>query len=272
LHKYLSTIGEGFTKVQKEQLRGSGAQEALLLIGQFGIGLLSAFSIAEQVEVFTRSYLPKSSGFKWVCEGDIHYTVDPIKKAETGTQVVLHVTDSNLVLLDEQRLRQAIKKYADFLSVPIYLKGNQVNSCTPPWLSDQKQTDYADYIKARYDLYPIALLPFAVEEPLPLDGLFFVPMIPYELTRDFGEVDIYVSRMFIKANDKELLPPWARFVKGVINTPEYPGAAADRQPQRTRARPELRDHPRHVRQDYFGVSRLFGNKQPGHAANGGGRV
>jgi molecular chaperone HtpG len=219
LHKYLSTIGEGFTKVQKEQLRGSGAQEALLLIGQFGIGLLSAFSIAEQVEVFTRSYLPKSSGFKWVCEGDIHYTVDPIKKAETGTRVVLHVTDSNLVLLDEPRLRQAIKKYADFLSVPIYLQGNQVNSCTPPWLTEQKQTDYADYIKARYDLYPLAILPFAIPEPLPVDGLLFVPMIPYELTRDFGEVDIYVSRMFIKANDKELLPPWARFVKGVINTP-----------------------------------------------------
>jgi len=80
-------------------------------------------------------------------------------------------------------------------------------------------TDFADYIKARYDLYPLAVLPFQVEKPLPLDGLLFVPLIPFELTRDFGEVDIYISRMFIKANDKGLLPAWARFVKGVINTP-----------------------------------------------------
>ncbi len=219
LHTYLSTIGEGFTKLQKEELREARAQEALLLIGQFGIGLLSAFSVAKKVEVLTRSYLPGSSGFKWSCEGDIHYTVEPSAKADPGTQLVLHLTDSSLLLLDETRLRQAIKKYADFLSVPIYLKGYQVNSCTPPWLAEAEQAPYADYIRDRYDLYPLAVLPFALADPLPLDGLLFVPMIPFELTRDFGEVDIYIARMFIKANDKELLPPWARFVKGVINSP-----------------------------------------------------
>lgn len=64
LHEYLSTIGRGFTKLQREDLRAKGAQEALLLIGQFGIGLLSAFSVADKVEVYTRSYLPESTGFK----------------------------------------------------------------------------------------------------------------------------------------------------------------------------------------------------------------
>jgi molecular chaperone HtpG len=219
LHKYLATIGEGFTRMQKEALGGVGAQEAILLIGQFGIGMLSAFSVANRVEVYTRSWRRGSSGFRWVCEGDIHYTVEPVALPEAGTRVILHLTDSSLVLLDDTRLRQAIKKYADFLSVPIYLKGNQVNSCNPPWTKESSAGDYADYIKARYDLYPLAILPFQIQEPLPLDGLLFVPMIPFELTRDFGEVDIYISRMFIKANDKELLPGWARFVKGVINTP-----------------------------------------------------
>jgi len=136
LHTYLSTIGEGLTKVQKDQLRRAGAQEALLLIGQFGIGLLSAFSVADKVEVFTRSCQPGSSGFKWVCEGDIHYSVEPCDKPDAGTRLVLHVTDSNLVLLEEKRLQQAIKTYADFLSVPIYLHGNRVNSGTPPWLDE----------------------------------------------------------------------------------------------------------------------------------------
>ena len=219
LHEYLSTIGRGFTELQRKDLREAGVQEALLLIGQFGIGLLSAFSVAEKVEIFTRSYRPGSRGFKWTCEGDIHYTVEPVRVAEPGTRAVLHLSDSSLVLLDDRRLRQAIKKYADFLSVPIYLKGNQVNSCTPPWEAEGGEADYADYIQARYDLYPLAIVPFQFSDPLPLDGLLFVPMIPFELARDFGEVDVYISRMFIKANDKELLPGWARFVKGIINTP-----------------------------------------------------
>ncbi|MGE0083002.1 MAG: ATP-binding protein [Desulfococcaceae bacterium] len=220
LHKYLSTIGEGFTKMQRENLRNLGSQEALLLIGQFGIGLLSAFSIAAGVEVFTKSFRPGSTGFRWYCEGDIHYTVQQAEKHEAGTRLVLHLTDANLLLLDDERLRQAVKRYADFLSVPIFLKGNQVNSITPPWESSKEgKTDFSDYIRARYGLYSLATLPFEISEPLPLSGLLFVPMIPYELSRDFGELDIYISRMFIKDNDKDLLPHWARFIKGIINTP-----------------------------------------------------
>lgn len=220
LHEYLSTIGQGFTKIQRDELSGASAQKALLLIGQFGIGLLSAFSVADKVEVYTRSYQPKSEGFKWVCEGDIHYTVEAADVSQPGTRMLLHLNDSSLVLLDEIRLRQAIKKYADFLSVPIYLEGNRANSGTPPWLADaEEEINFSDYIHDRYNLYPIATLPFKTDEPLPLDGLLFVPMIPFELTRDFGEVDVYISRMFIKGDDKSLLPEWARFVKGVINTP-----------------------------------------------------
>jgi molecular chaperone HtpG len=219
LHGYLSTIGQGFTKIQRDALHGAGAQEALLLIGQFGIGMLSAFSVADKVEVYTRSCREPAQGFRWVCEGDIHYTMEPAEIHDPGTRMLLHLSGSSTVLLDDARLRQAIKKYADFLSVPIYLKGNQVNSCTPPWAQEGVQTDYADYIKDRYDLYPLASLPFKLTEPLVLDGLLFIPMIPFELTRDFGEVDVYISRMFIKGNDKAILPTWARFVKGIINSP-----------------------------------------------------
>jgi molecular chaperone HtpG len=219
LHEYLSTIGRGFTELQKKDLREMGVQEALLLIGQFGIGLLSAFSVAEKVEIFTRSYQPDSPGFRWICEGDIHYTMEPAEVPEPGTRVVLHLSDSSLVLLDDTRLRQAIKKYADFLSVPIFLKGNQINVCTPPWEEGVSEMEYTDYIHARYNLYPLDMIPFKSPDPPHIDGLLFVPMIPFELARDFGEVDVYISRMFVKAGDKELLPAWARFVKGVINSP-----------------------------------------------------
>jgi molecular chaperone HtpG len=135
LHKNLATIGESFTRIQKEELRGQEREEAALLIGQFGIGLLSAFAIARKVEFLTRSYQADSTGLQWACEGDIHYTIEAAPKDDIGTRVVLHLLDSKLDLLDEKRLRQAIKKYADFLSVPILLSGQQVNTCTPPWSS-----------------------------------------------------------------------------------------------------------------------------------------
>lgn len=228
LHKNLSTIGESFTRIQKDELRGANAQEAALLIGQFGIGLLSAFSISERVEVYTRSYQDGQTGCSWSCEGDIHYTAEAYDKPEVGTRVVLHLLDSKLELLAQKRLREAIKKYADFLSVPILLQGNQVNECTPPWETDEGGADLHEYVQSRWGLFPLGLIPFNLADaqtedgqPLPnVSGLLFVPMIPSELARDFGEVDVYISRMFIKANDKELLPGWARFVKGVINTSE----------------------------------------------------
>lgn len=236
LHDYLSTIGKSFTRIHQESLRGAGAEDALLLIGQFGIGLLSAFSVASKVEIFTRSYKPDSSGFKWVCEGNIRYMLEPAEVSETGTRVVLYLTDKNLALLEERPLQQIVRKYADFLSVPIYLRGKQVNSCTPPWLPDASETDnhqigsaqpwfrenrdtnYTEYIMARYNLAPLAFFPFRFSDPISLDGLLFVPMLSSGMSRDFGELDIYISRMFIKANDKALLPRWAGFIKGIINT------------------------------------------------------
>jgi len=211
LHKNLATIGESFTRIQREQLRQQDAREAALLIGQFGIGLLSAFSISRQVEVFTRHW-QDDQGFRWVCEGDIHYTIEPYNKTTNGTTVILRLLDSKLELLDESRLRQAIKKYADFLSIPIFLNGNQANACTPPWESEN--TDLSEYIQKRWDLLPFSIIAFDTEamksdQSLPrVSGLLFVPLIPFELSRHFGEIDIYISRMFIKA----ALSKWLRLV------------------------------------------------------------
>src|SRR5438132_7543265 len=100
LHKNLATIGESFTRIQKEDLRGQQREEAALLIGQFGIGLLSAFAIAHKLEFFTRSYQPGSSGLKWTCEGNINYTVEPDNKEDIGTRVVLHLLGGRLDLLE----------------------------------------------------------------------------------------------------------------------------------------------------------------------------
>ncbi len=219
LHDYLSTIGKSYTKLQEENLRGHGAQEALLLIGQFGVGILSAFSVAEKVVIFTQSYKSLSSGFKWTCTGDTHYFVEQAGVLQTGTKVIMHLTDKNLILLDNNLLNEIIKKYADFLSIPIYLNEKQVNSCIQPWIKDFQQmndnekqmvsingynsfwitensrTDYSEYLTKRYNLVPLAFLAFQFTNSLSLDGLLFIPSVFSEMTRNFGEVDIYIPSL-----------------------------------------------------------------------------
>lgn len=218
LHEYLSTIGRGFTQLQRQSLQDANAQEALLLIGQFGIGMLSAFSVSNQVEVFTRSYLPGAQGFKWVCAGDIHYSIEPFAKPETGTRLVLHLSDKGLALLESngERLRRAIRKYADFLSIPVILEGyGQVNSITPPWQS--QSADLQKYLQERYGLGAIDIIPLNYSKPH-LEGLLFVPLSNLDVVQDYGDVDILVARMFVAEKNKELLPTWARFIKGIINS------------------------------------------------------
>lgn len=220
LEKYLSTVGGGLTKVMREKLKDAGAEEALLLIGQFGIGILSAFSVANRVEVFTRSHLPNSTGLKWACEGDINFIIEPTYKPEIGTHLVLHLNNKGLALLEDdgRRLKQVIKKYADFISIPIFLENyGQVNSVTPPWHKGQ-QANLEQYLFDRYGLHAIEIIRLDYRKPVQFEGLLFVPLPNFEVFRDFGEVDIYIRRVFITDRNKELLPSWARFIKGIINS------------------------------------------------------
>lgn len=89
IHDNLSTIGNSLTGQERERLREANREEARLLIGQFGIGLLSAYAVADKVEIVTKSYQPGSSGLQWTCKGDKYYSVDPINVSAIGTQVIL---------------------------------------------------------------------------------------------------------------------------------------------------------------------------------------
>lgn len=225
LCKYLSVIGKSFTDEQREKLNSMSLKEARLLIGQFGIGLLSAFSVASKVEVSTRSYKKDSVGLKWTCEGNINYRIDKTPIDKYGTCITLYLLDKSHKLCDLNILRAAIKKYADFLSVPIYVGEDQVNVCMPPWEVSAGSDVYEKYIRARYNQKALFTFSFAIDEVgINATGLFFVPdpnnLSTLLIDRDrsiYGEIDIYVARMFIETNREKLIPNWGKFIKGVIN-------------------------------------------------------
>jgi len=222
IHKYLSTIGQGYTAELRRALNTNNRSAAQKLIGQFGLGLLSAFSIGEKVRITTCSYQTPDQAHQWECDGDINYTLMPVEVKDVGTKVVIYVNEAGRDLLQTEELRRIIKQYADFLSIPIYLTPSilPINTIFAPWDNEPGAPSYNTYIEQRFDIPPLEIIPVNVDEPdIVIRGVLYVPLKSILSIQEFGEIDVYCSRMFVIGNDRELLPKWAKFVQGVIDTP-----------------------------------------------------
>jgi molecular chaperone HtpG len=221
IHNYLSTIGRGYTSELRHILEKGNRRQAEQLIGQFGLGLLSAFAIADRIEIVTRSHKDGSPTLHWECRGDAVYTVAEIEPSEPGTTVTIHVQGKHAAILEEQRLRETIKQYADLLEIPIFLGSGRtpVNAMGAPWRHDATDAEYAAYIGGRFDIPALEVIPLRVDGEVTIQGALYIPKTSVVSIREYGEVDIYVRGMFIKENDRGLLPRWARFVRGIVDTP-----------------------------------------------------
>lgn len=226
---YLSTIGRGYTRELRERLAFSSPEEAASLIGQFGLGFLSAFLLANEVTVHTRS-VTGGPALRWHSCGDEHYDLGPGERDEPGTTVELKVKPSANFILSENALAQAVCTYADFLPVPIHLEGgpHPLNLGAPPWEDERPGPAIRDFIKRAFGgpgpLWVLPLRDHAVSVgrgsiTVPLAGFVFVPPGSVASVREYGDLRVYIRRMFICERERDLLPPWARFVRGVIECP-----------------------------------------------------
>lgn len=120
---YLATIGRSGTGELRQQLEQRDRDRAQSLIGQFGIGILSAFVAAERLEVETFSVSDDQSGLRWSVSGGPQYELAPIPRQEVGTLVTLHIKPTFLRMTNPDTLREAVRRYADFLPFPIYING-----------------------------------------------------------------------------------------------------------------------------------------------------
>ena len=121
----LGTIARSGTAEYLKNLTGDKKKDAQL-IGQFGVGFYSAFIVADRVEVFTRrAGLPASEAVHWESAGEADFSIEPVERAERGTQVVLHLRDDSLEFADEWRVRSVIKKYSDHISLPVMMYKSQ---------------------------------------------------------------------------------------------------------------------------------------------------
>lgn len=250
--EYLSTIGRSYTRQLGEDLAILSPEQAEKLIGQFGLGFLSAFLIAEEITLVTRSAEKGSPTLQWYSTGDVHYEVKEVAEHPIGTEITLKVKPEASYLLHESRLRDTIFLYADFINIPIYLENSQtpINTMTPPWESHDPETAIYDYIKRQYrTVAPLAIIPLEDEEidlghdtvRVPLRGFLFVPPGTVASVQEYGDLTIYIRRMFICEQQRNLLPDWARFVRGVIDCPYL-------QPTASREEIQQEENFFHVRQ------------------------
>lgn len=225
IQESLSTIGSSGTEELKAELRSVNREAAERLIGHFGIGLLSAFTIADRVDIVTRSHRLTEEGFRWSCSGNQSYELESVTDVEVGTSVRLYLDKKHRRFSNLSELRTIVKKYADFISFPIYLDQGSVptNAIDAPWHQmDSVTADYQAYIEHKYGEIPLHVFPIEYREgDTAILGVLYVPSAPERWFSIFSlstELDVYVSRMFIcKARD--LLPGWGCFVKGIIDCP-----------------------------------------------------
>ena len=227
----LGTIARSGTKRFLETLSGDSAKDAQL-IGQFGVGFYSAFIVADKVTV-----LSKRSGepaVRWDSDGEGQYEIQGSDKSDRGTEVILHLRDEDKEFIEPPRLRQLVRKYSDHLSIPVTLKTGDseetLNQAKAFWTrakAELKDEDYQAFYKhLTHDAEEARLWTHnKVEGNIEYTSLLYLPKrAPFDLfeREQKGGVQLYVKRVFIMDKAAELLPPYLRFMRGLVDSSDLP--------------------------------------------------
>ncbi len=233
LTENLGTIARSGTRAFGQSLADAKAEDRPSLIGQFGVGFYSAFMVADRVEVTSRA-AGAEEAWLWASEGKGDYTIAPAERAEPGSTIVLHIKSDAEEFLEPQRIETIIRKWADHISVPITVardgKDVAANEGTALWRkpkADITEDQYAEFYRHLGHMFdkPWATLHWRAEGALEFTALLFVPSSkPFDFMGEApreSRVRLHVRRMFI-TDEAGLLPPWLRFVTGVVDTEDLP--------------------------------------------------
>ena len=243
---HIGTIAKSGTREFFGSLTGDQAKDAHL-IGQFGVGFYSAFIVADKVTLITRrAGLTSEHGVRWESGGEGDYTLEIVEKTDRGTQVILHLREGEDDLLNGWRLRAIIRKYSDHITLPIVMKKEQwsqeknentitdedetVNQASALWARPKNEItpeQYEEFYKhVAHDFEPpLAYVHARVEGKQEYTQLLYIPSrAPFDLfdRESRHGIKLYVRRVFIMDDAKQLLPNYLRFVRGVIDSNDLP--------------------------------------------------
>ena len=231
----LGTIaGSGTRRLLDSLAQGGTAPE---LIGRFGVGFYAAFMVADKVVVEARrAGAPRAAGVRWSSTGEGGYSVEELDRPKRGTRVTLHLKEDADEYLDGARLHDIVRRYSDYVGFPILMpvgedgREQQVNRATALWAMPRKELSEREYHEFYRHLShelgePLCYVHSRVEGKAEYICLLYVPADPPLLPQQQGQyrsVRLYVRRVFIMDRAEEFLPPWLRFVQGVIDAEGLP--------------------------------------------------
>ncbi|BEK14028.1 molecular chaperone HtpG [Campylobacter lari] len=240
----LGTIAKSGTKSFLENLSGDAKKDSQL-IGQFGVGFYSAFMVADKIEVLSKKAL-EDKAYVWISDAN-GYEIEDASKDEQGTCITLHLKDEEF--LNSYRIESIVEKYSNHIQFPIFmekeeilpleegekepkkeLKNTQINTASALWRQNKASLKAEDYEKFYEQNFhdsnkPMLYIHTKAEGSIEYNSLFFIPsQAPFDLYRvDYKSgLKLYVKRVFISDDDKELLPTYLRFVRGIIDIEDLP--------------------------------------------------
>jgi molecular chaperone HtpG len=254
-------VGMSEEEVDKyiNQIAFSGAEEFVSkyqdaqIIGHFGLGFYSAFMVAKEVEIISKSR-KDAPAVKWVCDGSPNFTMETVEKETFGTDIILHIADDSTEFSEKSRLEGILNKYCRFMPVEIVFgektehiedpngevddKGNVkrvettvdnvINSTTPLWTkkpADLQQENYETFYRELYPYSfedPLFHIHINVDYPFNLTGILFFPKLKANMENNRNKVQLYCNQVFITDEVKNILPDFLTLLHGVIDSPDIP--------------------------------------------------
>lgn len=226
----LGTIAHSGSKAFLQALQGQ-AEAGSSIIGQFGVGFYSAFMVADRVEVFTQAAEPSSPAHHWVSDGSGMFEVTEALDVMPGTKIVIHLKEDCKEFANEDRVKEVVTKYSNFVSFPIYLNGRRLNTLQALWMMDPKEIsewqheEFYRYVAKAYDK-PRYVLQYRADAPLNIRSVFYVPDTKpsmFDVSREMGSsVALYSRKVLILTKASDILPKWLRFLRGVVDSEDIP--------------------------------------------------
>ena len=246
IKKYINEVAfsgaEEFLEKYKDSAKDSG------IIGHFGLGFYSAFMVSDSVEIISKSH-KKDPAVHWKCDGSPEFTLTNAKKTDRGTEVILNISKDSKSFLEENTIRELLKKYNRFMPVPIKFGQKEIskkvgegkdekeiketvddiiNITEPAWTKKPKELKDEDYNKFYKDLYPMNFedplfnIHLNVDYPFTLTGILFFPKIKNDINIQKDKIQLFQNQVFVTDNVEGIVPEFLTLLRGVIDSPDIP--------------------------------------------------
>ena len=246
IKRYINEVAfsgaEEFLEKYKDSAKDSG------IIGHFGLGFYSAFMVSDSVEIISKSH-KKDPAVHWKCDGSPEYSLTNAKKTDRGTEIILNISKDSKSFLEENTIRELLKKYNRFMPVPIKFGKKEIskkvgegkdekeiketvddiiNITEPAWTKKPKDLKDEDYKKFYKDLYPMNFedplfnIHLNVDYPFTLTGILFFPKIKNDINIQKDKIQLFQNQVFVTDNVEGIVPEFLTLLRGVIDSPDIP--------------------------------------------------